>query len=283
MENNKFNENDQDDQVAKFLAKFDRIKTSEEIEKEKEEYKKEILSKGFLPINDELNETMNSSVEAVEKNPRTFIIEECVPACKELWEKNIYTFMVSNHLNEGVCWIEVILDNLSDENKRIFAQLEGEDIIKFSYHEGSVNFGVKCVGAQAQARLLELAQKFQMQDVPYGEAYITLPEYLISCGCYDEVENPNYVPMTEPWNMDLPMDQIADYVIKYDEWKDSDKSKKTHKVFNQTKMAKPLEEYFDGTGVVYDGDRVYLSDYHYKKHMNYVNSLEKTQGSKHKK
>ena len=40
-------------------------------------------------------------------------------------------------------------------------------------------------------------------------------------------------------------------------------------------MAKPLEEYFDGTGVVYDGDRVYLSDYHYKKHMNYVNSLEK--------
>ena len=69
MENNKFNENDQDDQVAKFLAKFDRIKTSEEIEKEKEEYKKEILSKGFLPINDELNETMNSSMEAVEKNP----------------------------------------------------------------------------------------------------------------------------------------------------------------------------------------------------------------------
>ena len=84
MENNEFTE---DAQVAELLAQFDRIKTPEEIEKEKEEYKKEILSKGFLPINDELNETMNSSMEEVEKNPRTFIIEECVPACKELCKK----------------------------------------------------------------------------------------------------------------------------------------------------------------------------------------------------
>lgn len=279
MENNEFNE---DTEIVELLAQYDKIKTPEKIEKEREEYKKEILSKGFLPINDELNETMNSSMEDVEKNPRTFIIEECVPACQELWKKNIYTFMVSDHLNEGVCWIEVILDNLSDENKEIFTQLEGEDIIKFSYHKGCVNFGVKCVGIQAQEKLLELAQKFQMQDVPHGEAYITLPEYLIRCGCYDEIENPNYVPMTEPWEMDLPMEQIGDYLIKYDEWKCSDKSQKTHKVFNQTKMTKPLEEYFDGMSVIYEGDRVYLSDYHYKKHMNYVNSLMQTQGSKHK-
>ena len=44
MENNEFTE---DAQVAELLAQFDRIKTPEEIEKEKEEYKKEILSKGF--------------------------------------------------------------------------------------------------------------------------------------------------------------------------------------------------------------------------------------------
>ena len=35
-------------------------------------------------------------------------------------------------------------------------------------------------------------------------------------------------------------------------------------------------------GVIYDGDRVYLSEYHYKKHLNYVNSLTQTQSSKHK-
>lgn len=278
----KINELNEESDIADFLAKYSRIKTPEEIEQLKEETKKEILSKGFLPPNDELNETMNSSMEDVEKNPRTFIIEECIPACKELWKKNIYTFMVSDHLNEGVCWIEVVANNLSDENKEIFTQLEGEDIIKFSYHEGCVNFGVNCVGAQGQARLLELAQQFQMQDVPHGEAYITLPEYLVKCGCYDEVENPNYVSMTNPLDMVLPVDQIADYFIKYDEWKNSDRSKKTHKVFNQSKVTKPLEEYFVDSDVILDGDRVYLSDYHYKKHLNYVNSLMLPQDGKYK-
>lgn len=279
MENNKFYE---DTDIAESLAQYDRIKTSEEIAAEKEKYKKEVLSKGFLPLNDELNETMNSPMEEVEKNPRAFIIEECIPACEELWKKNIYTFMVSDHLNEGVCWIETALDGLSDENKEIFFQLAGEDVIKFSYHKGCINFGVRCVGAKAQARLLELAQQFQMQDVPRGEAYITLPEYLIRRGCYDEVENSDYISMTEPWKMDLPIEQLADYLTKYDEWEQSDKSKKTYRVFNQAKMTKPLEEYFDDTGVIYDDDRVYLSDYHYKKHMNYVNSLTKIQDSKHK-
>lgn len=80
MGNNEFKE---DDQITEILAQFNRVKTSEE----KEKYRKEILSKGFLPINDEFNETMNSSMEVVEKNPRTFIIEECIPACKELWKK----------------------------------------------------------------------------------------------------------------------------------------------------------------------------------------------------
>lgn len=45
-------------------------------------------------------------------------------------EKNIYTFMVSDHLNEGRNGAEVILDNLSDGNEGVFAQLEGENITK---------------------------------------------------------------------------------------------------------------------------------------------------------
>ena len=65
MENNEFNE---DAKVAEFLAQFDRIKTPEEIEKEKEEYKKEILSKGFLPINDELNEFSSISLILVDNS-----------------------------------------------------------------------------------------------------------------------------------------------------------------------------------------------------------------------
>ena len=280
MTNNEFYD---DNFSSDILSQFGGEKTNEEIEAEKERYREEILSKGFLPINDELDETMSSSMEDVEKNPRRFIIEECIPACEELWNKNIYTFMVSDHLNEGQCWIEVKFDNLSDENKEIFSQLEGEDIIKFSYHKGCVNFGVKCVGIDGQLRLLELAKKFKMQDVPYKEAYITLPEYLLQRGCYDEVDNPNYELMDDPMLLDLPIEQLFDYMTKYDEWISSDRSKKTFKVFNPSKVVEPIEHYFVGNDYVYDGDRVYLNNYHYQKHMNYVNSLSNEQTINYKK
>ena len=44
MENNEFNE---DAKVAEFLAQFDRIKTPEEIEKEKKNIKKKFYLKDF--------------------------------------------------------------------------------------------------------------------------------------------------------------------------------------------------------------------------------------------
>ena len=47
------------------------------------------------------------------------------------------------------------------------------DVIKFSYHKGCANFGVKKVGKEGQERLKALAQKFKMQDVPANLAYIT--------------------------------------------------------------------------------------------------------------
>lgn len=271
MKNNKFNENNIDEEyVFKENTAF----------AEKDE--KEILSKKMLSINDEYAPTSASPMEIVEKSPRKFIIEECIPACKELWSKNIYTFMVSDALNilyGGECWIEINLDNLSTENKEILTQLNGNDVIKFPYHAGCLYFGVKYNnGVQAQARLLELAQQFQMQDVPYKDAYITLPEYLILCGCYDEVKNPNYVEMPRPLEMDSS--EITLDVLKYAEWEKH--SEKTHKVFNKSKMTKPLEEYLNDTGAIYDGDRVYLSDYHYKKHLNYVNSLTQANDVKHK-
>lgn len=268
------NNNEFDDLL---MSNFGWNKTPEELAFENERYKEEILSKGFLPINDELNETMSSSMEVVEKEPRRFIIEECIPACEELWKKNIYTFMVSDHLNEGECWIEVKFDNLSDENKEIFSLLDGDDIIKFSYHKGCVNFGIKCVGLEGQEKLLEFAKQFKMQDVPYGEAYITLEEYLLQCGCYDEVDNPNYEPMEDPMNLDLPFEQLFDYMAKYDEWKNSEKGSKTYKVFNPSKVVLPIEHYFEGKEFVHDDDRVYLNDYHYQKHLNYVNSLSEEQ------
>ena len=189
--------------------------TPEEIEEKRINRAKELESKGFLPENAELNETMSSPQELVETNPRRFIIEECIPACQELWSKNIYTFMVSDHLNEGQCWIEIIVDGLSDENKEVFMNLSGDDVIKFSYHRGTINFGVKLVGKEGQSRLLELAQQFQMQDVPINQSYISMQDFLLEyCGCYDEIPNPNYIEMKPAWEMELSVEQIADYMQK---------------------------------------------------------------------
>lgn len=272
MTNNNF-ENDLTN-IEEFIAKIDVVRTPEEQKEIWEKNNQEAMSKGFLSGNPEYTSGMRVSMEVVEKNPRVYIIEECIPACKELWKKNIYTFMVSDHYDEGNCWIEIDLDNLSDENKEIYNNLVGENIIKFSYHSGCVNFGVKEVGASAQQKLLELAQQFEMQDIPYGEGYITLEDYLIKCGCYDEIENPNYIEMEEPWNSSVPIEQLGEYIIKYDEWKNSDKSEKTIRVFNPSKVTRPLNEYFINSNVVYDGERVYMSDYHYKKHLNYINGLK---------
>lgn len=240
---------------------------------EQEQRKREIIEKGFLPQNDEYDETMRSSMEEVEKNPRRYIIEECIPACQELWEKNIYTFMVSDHLNEGQCWIEVVYENLSDENKLVYMQLEGEKVLKFSYHPGCVNFGVNAVGETAQKELLELAKNFKMQDVPYNEAYITLPEFLRNCGCYKEIENPDYVEMSAPWKLNLPIKELAEYMTKYEKWEASPQSKKTIRVFDREKVTKPTSEYLEEKNAIFKDGRVYLSYYDYKKHLNYLNSL----------
>ena len=88
-----------DDVLKRFYQEETEEAKEERIKKERED----IERRGYLPVNDEFEETMTSPQEVVEKNPRKYIIEECIPACKELWSKNIYTFMVSDHLNDGEC------------------------------------------------------------------------------------------------------------------------------------------------------------------------------------
>jgi len=254
--------------------------TEEEIEERKIKHAKELEEKGFLPENEGYSETMTSPQEDVEANPRQFIIEECIPACEELWSKNIYTYMVSDHVNKGVCWIEIIYDSLSDENKQIYKELSGDDVIKFSYHTGAINFGVNKVGLEGQQRLLELAKRFKMQDVPKYQAYITHEDFLMSyCNCYDEIPNPEYEEMKAPWDAGIPMDQMVEYMRKYEEWQDSIKSRETIKVFNPNKQTKSLEELVLEHNMILEGNRIYLSQFHYDKHQNYLNSLNETKST----
>lgn len=247
--------------------------TEEEIKKRKEESAKELAKKGFLPKNDEFNPTRRSSQEDVEKNPKQYIIKECIPACQELWKKNIYTFMVSDHHDEGECWIEISGECLSEENMKILKELNAP--IKFCYHEGCYNFGVNKVGLEGQKELLELAKQFKMQDVVINHAYITKERFLMNyCACYDEIPNPNYREMKEPWTLSLEPDELIKYMDEYDKWEDSEESKKTLHKYNPSKATKPLEELVKEHNMVLEGDRIYLSQFHYDKHQNYIKSKE---------
>lgn len=267
-----------DPDIAEILKRLDKPRTPKEIAAQKEQKRKELLAKGFLPPNEEYSPVMAAPMEFVEPNPRQFIIEECVPACIELWRKNIYTFMVSDHYNEGVCWIEIDLDALSDENKKIYEQLSGDDVNKFPYHQGCINFGVNCVGTQAQKRLLELANLFQMQDVPHKLAWFTVQEYLMNiCDCYEEIANPEYEHMSPPWEGPIPEgEDISSYFLKYKNWQNSNKSQETIRVYSPEKAKeKKLEEHVRDKGGVLDlgEERVYRSQYHYQKHQNYLQHL----------
>lgn len=246
--------------------------TLEEKEKIKKERAIELEKKGFLPENDGYCETMTSPQEEVEKNPTQFIIQECLPACQELWRKNIYTFMVSDHLNEGICWIEIIADSLSEENKDIYLAMTDNEAVKFSYHSGTINFGVRYVGKEGQKRLLELAKKFQMQEVPQELAYITTQDFLMRyCECFHEYRNPDYKPMLSPWEADIKLEEMADYMNKYEEWQNSIESHQFLKTFAPEKVTKSIVDLVNEQGMILEDDRVYLSQFHYQKHKNYVN------------
>lgn len=50
-------------------------------------------------------------LEEVISNPEEYIIPQCLPTCKALWEKNIETFMVSNNDDK---YLYVLLTNISE-------------------------------------------------------------------------------------------------------------------------------------------------------------------------
>ena len=51
--------------------------------------------------------------------------------------------------------------------------------------------------------------------------------------------------------------------------------KKTLKQFNANKIIKPIEELVTEHNMIFEDDRVYLSEFHYKKHQNYLNYINK--------
>lgn len=113
-----------------------------------------------------------------------------------------------------------------------------------------------------------------MQDVPQNQAYVSLQDFLMRyCGCYEEYPNSNYKPMVAPWEAGIQLDEMTNYMKKYDQWQRSEESQSTFRKFASEKVTKPIEELIKEYAMIFEDDRVYLSVFHYNKHLNYVNYM----------
>ena len=132
---------------------------------------------GVFPVAEDYQSVCPTDMEFVEANPERYIVPECIPACKELWSKNVYTFMVCDFLDleAGWAWICIKDNLLSDRNKEILASLSRIPNVKVitndSYYKNTAYIEVPFVGQAAQDALLDIAKRFEMQDVPEGYAY----------------------------------------------------------------------------------------------------------------
>lgn len=116
-------------------------------------------------------------LEYVVEQPEEYIIPECLPACKDLWGKNIDTVQCSNYGDKKL-YIELGL--LSDENKAILRELIEHNAVGYSFN------GVNLVGGRNENRieaktpeeLYELARAFVMQDVQEGEGFASVEDFL---------------------------------------------------------------------------------------------------------
>ena len=247
-------------------------KTTEANRKYIEEKKKR---DGILPESEKYAPVMAAPMQDVEANAERFIMTECLPACRELWKKNVYTFMVSDAQNDEA-WIEVFADGLSEENKSYMLELDNKGVHVFCYHDGTISFGAGCFGKKAQDILLEISKGFQMQDVAEDFGYVDAKTALFLCGCTKKEKNPDYVMLKLPTNGDIEM------TMEYYDWLAKGGEEQEYRdVFDPSKVKSPIEENFKGTPYVYvpEEDRVYLSEYHYKKHLNYLKYLESLEHS----
>ncbi len=101
-------------------------------------------------------------LEDVIKNPGEYIIPQCLPACKILWDKNIETFMVSNNDDD---YLYVLLFNVSNENKKLLGELIKTDSrYFFDQFRGTYGFRVNGIDENSKKELAILAGKLQVQD-----------------------------------------------------------------------------------------------------------------------
>jgi hypothetical protein len=208
-------------------------------------------------------------MEYVERNPKEYVIPECLDACRILWENNIFTFMCSNNEDQNTTWIA--LDSLSEENTKNLEQLKKLGVV--SIYRGAPTLVIKEEGESARKKLTELVKNFSMQDIPYG--YQKIEDFLITKGCYKEIQNSiDEVLMPSKDDYEDGVEGTKKYFKDYDKYMEYVSAPKTIKIYDEAKMSKTVHEYLDEDNIAHlyieNEGRLYDSEYYFGKHKNFL-------------
>lgn len=201
----------------------------------------------FSNINSNIPKIRDKEIdELIIKEPTEYIAPECAQVCKDLKKKNIYVLASVNVKKD----LYLILDKLSSENMKIFKDKHKENSDIYCSNLGKEKYiGIKLANYLEQndveAQFEKIVEDFKMQDIQRG--YLTEKTFLMNiCNC-EKVEG-----LTEYKKQDLQV------------------------VFDIKKMDKSFKEYLRDSGYekfyIPEEHRIYLNDYYYQAHQNYINN-----------
>ena len=220
-------------------------------------------------------------MKTVMSNPEEFIIPENLEACKLLWSKNIFTKMNNNYDND-YSWITI--SRFSPENQQLFDALSAYDN-RFGLTYGGIGFKVPVVpgkGNDTFEAFRVLIEFFPMQDVQ-KDGCMTFKEFMIYyTDCYRMGYTPEYEELTA--GMMSPDGDVLIYNREFEKYMNYNGVRRRVRVFDPSKMTKPLEEYIADSifAGLYDPDNgmVYYNDMYYQAHMRYKAQQKKTKTPK---
>ena len=215
-------------------------------------------------------------MKTVMSNPEEFIIPENLEACKLLWSKNIFTKMCNNYDNE-YSWITI--NQFSPENQALFEEFAIGDK-RFGLTWGGIGFKVPIVpgpGNDAFLAFKELIELFPIQDVQ-KDGCMTVEEFMIYyTDCYRMEYTPEYKELTS--KMMSPDGDVLLYNREFEQYMNYNGVRRRVRVFDPTKMTKPLEYYIAESifADYYDPDNgmIYYNDMYYNAHMRYKEHQKK--------
>jgi len=223
-------------------------------------------------------------METVMANPDEYINPVLHDACKNLWAKNIFTFMCNIPGDGGPTYITP--SKVSAENEKIFKSLMESNPQNYwiDGYRGKTSYTLGIQKANADkmtdeeivAKFRDLTAPLQMQDVQ-KTYYQTPEEFLIGCGCYREIQNPDYVDVGPMPKYKKGTDK-DDYFKMMNEWCDKTTIPQTLKEFDKSKMTKSLDEYIKEKNAQSRFDpktkNIYQSEFFLKCHRDYEKYLE---------